>query len=207
MARPVMIVHADQRADRHQPVGDPIHAEDHHADGDQVLRQQRDVDAEPGEQAGAHAGCGGGADELLPIALHAPLGADALDRLEPADALDQDAVLLRGFLERAPHDAVERHLEQQPERRSPAAPRSPGPAATGPPIHHTMAMNSNTKGRSTRVTTVAEVKKSRRLSNSRRLLANAPAEAGRAAMRMPITCSKIRLASLRSAIRPALSTK
>ena len=47
---------------------------------------------------------------------------------------------------------------------------------------------------------VAEVKKSRRLSNSRRLLANAPAEAGRAAMRMPITCSKIRLASLRSAI-------
>ena len=82
-----------------------------------------------------------------------------------------------------------------------------GTRATGPPIHHMMAMNSNTKGRSTRVTTVAEVKKSRRLSNSRRLLANAPAEAGRAAMRMPITCSKIRLASLRSAIRPALSTK
>ena len=52
-------------------------------------------------------------------------------------------------------------------------------------------MNRNTNGRSTSVTTVAEVKKSRRLSNSRRLLANAPAEAGRAAMRMPITCSKM----------------
>ena len=82
-----------------------------------------------------------------------------------------------------------------------------GTSATGPPIQATITTKNSTNGRSTSVTRLAEVKKSRRLSNSRRLLANAPAEAGRAAMRMPSTCSKIRPASLMSAILPALSTK
>ena len=48
-----------------------------------------------------------------------------------------------------------------------------------PPIIAIMAMNRKTKGRSSRVVSVAEVKNSRSDSNSRSSLANAPAEGGR----------------------------
>src|SRR3712207_8579431 len=55
----------------------------------------------------------GGLDEALVGALHPALGADALDRLQAADALDQGAVLLRRLAEGAAHDAIERHLQRQ----------------------------------------------------------------------------------------------
>ena len=57
------------------------------------------------------------------------------------------------------------------------------------------------------VTSVAEVKKSRSVSKSRSWLASAPDEDGRLSMRMPSTCSKMRLEMMTSAFLPATSTK
>ncbi|MNC94715.1 hypothetical protein D3C83_116360 [compost metagenome] len=68
-------------------------------------------------------------------------------------------------------------------------------------------MNRITNGRSTSVTSVAEVKNSRSDSNSRNCWAKAPAEGGRASSRMPSTCWNTLLAMITSALRPAVSMK
>ena len=70
-----------------------------------------------------------------------------------------------------------------------------------------MAMNRKTKGKSINVVRVTDVKKSRRVSNSRKWLAMAPADCGRADIFMPMTCSNMRLAIRVSAERPAASAK
>ena len=80
-----------------------------------------------------------------------------------------------------------------------------GMIATGPPTNHTTPMNTKMNGKSTSVATVAEVMNSRSVSNSRTLLAKAPADSGRAVRRMPRIWSKIRLANTTSVRRPATS--
>ena len=59
--------------------------------------------------------------------------------------------------------------------------------ASGPPIAQITNTNKKINGRSTTATRVAEVKKSRKLSNSRRVAASTPAEGGRAAISMSRT--------------------
>ena len=53
----------------------------------------------------------------LPGALRAALGADALDRLQPADRFDQDAVLLRRLAQAGADRPVQWQLQQQPDRQ------------------------------------------------------------------------------------------
>jgi len=62
-------------------------------------------------------------------------------------------------------------------------------------------------GRSIRVETVAEVKNSRTDSNSCRCLANAPVDAGRDSIFIPITLAKILADSSTSDFLPAMSMK
>src|SRR3546814_19575803 len=66
-------------------------------------------------------------------------------------------------------------------------------------------MNRKMNGRSTSATSVPEVKNSRSDSNSRRLFAMAPVEAGFASRRVDIQCSSSRLAMMTSAFLPAMS--
>ena len=82
-----------------------------------------------------------------------------------------------------------------------------GTQAIGPPIQAITRMNSNAKGRSTSVVSVADVTKSRNDSNSCTLLANAPTDAGRPAMRMPSTLEKMFADSVTSTRLPAISMK
>src|SRR3546814_15711310 len=52
----------------------------------------------------------GQGDEVLPVALHSAFGGRALDRLDAADRLDQDRMLLRGFTGRLLHDVLQGDL-------------------------------------------------------------------------------------------------
>ena len=70
-----------------------------------------------------------------------------------------------------------------------------------------MKMNSPTNSKSVSDARVAEVKKSRTVSNSRRWLAKAPVEEGRAFICRFSTCSKMRAASSTSARRPTVSIR
>ena len=63
MARPVMMVQATRAPTVSIALADPVDAEDHHADRDQVLRQRREVDAERRQEARAHRRAGGDADD------------------------------------------------------------------------------------------------------------------------------------------------
>ena len=56
-------------------------------------------------------------DQALPGALRAALGAEALDRLEAVDRLDQDAVAAGRVALAGPGRPAERQLQQQPDRQ------------------------------------------------------------------------------------------
>ena len=78
-------------------------------------------------------------------------------------------------------------------------------AIAGPPIMPITTMNSSTKGRSISEVMVAEVKKSRSDSNSRRLLARLPTDSRPASSRRAINCSNSADDKAMSARRPATS--
>ena len=77
--------------------------------------------------------------------------------------------------------------------------------AVGQVLRETHAIGAKLDDLTAEVATVAEVKNSWTVSNSRNVLANPPADAGRAAIWMSRTWSKMRLASVTSARRPATS--
>ena len=79
--------------------------------------------------------------------------------------------------------------------------------AMGPPMYQNMAMKMTMKGRSTKLTRVAEVKKSRSTSSSRSRLAKEPTEAGLSLRRMFSSWSKSLPSSSTSIFFPVLSMK
>ena len=82
-----------------------------------------------------------------------------------------------------------------------------GTSASLPPTMEITKINSNRKGKSTIVNKLALVINSRTASNSRRLLAYEPEEAGRSARRNAITRRNRAELMIRSAFLPAISVK
>jgi hypothetical protein len=80
-----------------------------------------------------------------------------------------------------------------------------GTTTSGPANSHTTPRNSTTKGMSATVSSVADVAKSRTLSNSRKVFANDPAEPGRWSSRNPITRRNSTELMTTSAFLPAMS--
>ena len=80
-----------------------------------------------------------------------------------------------------------------------------GTQNSGPAIMWITQTNISTKGRSVSVASVADVAKSRTDSNSRIVLAKAPADCGRFSSRDIIACRNSIEPSSRSAFLPALS--
>ena len=80
-----------------------------------------------------------------------------------------------------------------------------GTQASGPATIHMTAMNSSTNGKSTSASSEALVMKSRTDSNSRRLLAYEPEDAGFCARSIAITRRKMAELMIRSAFLPAMS--
>ncbi len=82
-----------------------------------------------------------------------------------------------------------------------------GGTSIGNAIHAVTTRKISANGRSISAVTVAEVMKSRTVSNERRLAANEPTDAGRSSMRMPSTRSMITAESCRSMRALARSMK
>ena len=78
-----------------------------------------------------------------------------------------------------------------------------GTKTSGPPMKAVSARKRIRKGRSTKVSSVPELKKSRSASNSLRLLTSAPVDSGFLSKRILNTLLEITT----SALRPATSTK
>ena len=87
-----------------------------------------------------------------------------------------------------------------------AAPTNTG-ITIGQEIHAITPIKIKPKGMSIMVVTVAEVMKSRTLSNERKLLANAPTEFGFCSIRSPNTCCIMRALNLMSMRALAQSKK
>ena len=82
-----------------------------------------------------------------------------------------------------------------------------GTKTSGPPMKAVSARKRIRKGRSTKVSSVPELKKSRSASNSLRLLTSAPVDSGFLSKRILNTLSTSLLEITTSALRPATSTK
>ena len=82
-----------------------------------------------------------------------------------------------------------------------------GTIANLPPTIKMTVINNNKKGKSTKTSKLALVINSRTDSNSRKLLAYEPAEAGRSANRSAIIRRKIAELMIKSAFLPAISVK
>jgi len=71
------------------------------------------VDGKRGDETRGLGRARGRGHALLPRSLHPAFGANALDRLEPVDRLDQHAVLAGRLLQAGADRPVERQLQEQ----------------------------------------------------------------------------------------------